>query len=282
MTNLNRERSASYEDSQVNLTQSPNEIISEIYSTGCVKDNEGKPTNVLMKSAIPYDEGMALFSWICTKKQKRTLEIGMAYGLSTLFMCQAHLNNGKDGRHIAIDPKQSTLYRSIGLLNIQRANLENRLEFFEAPSYEILPQLLNREERFDLIFIDGMHVFDYTLVDFFYSDLLLNVGGYIVLDDIWMPSVRKVIMYILRNRRYRLEPKMLWNPAPVWQRAWNNVAKKRWDHRFRLNSQQLIQNPLDLLTFFYLTYFSLKGGLKYWGIEKIADDDRQWDFHIAF
>lgn len=279
---MKQECSLSPEVNQANLAQSPNAIISDFYSTGYVKDHESKLINDLVQSAIPHDQGMALYNWIRMTGPKRTLEIGMAYGLSTLFICQAHFDNSKDGHHVAIDPKQSTTFRSIGLLNIQRANLDNQLDFFEAPSYKILPQLLNKEERFDLIYIDGMHTFDYTLVDFFYSDLLLNVGGYIIFDDIWMPSIRKVVMYVLRNRRYRLEPKLIWTPAPIWQRAWIFVTQRGRKRRLTMNVQHFIQNPLDLLTYFYLAYFGLKGGLKFLGIQKIADDNRQWDFHIAF
>jgi predicted O-methyltransferase YrrM len=173
MTQINPSYSAPVFGPPVDLAQSPNELITEIYSTGYVRDIDGKQTNSLLKSAIPFDQGMALYNWIRHTEARHTLEVGMAYGLSTLFICQAHLDNGKHGHHVAIDPKQSTDFRSIGLLNIQRAKLMDILEFFEAPSYSILPQLLQREERFDLVFIDGMHTFDYTLVDFFYSDLLL-------------------------------------------------------------------------------------------------------------
>jgi predicted O-methyltransferase YrrM len=264
------------------LSQAPNELIKEIYSKGYVRDKEGKQTSNLLKSSIPFDQGMALYQWIRQTEASRTLEIGMAYGLSTLFMCQAHLDNRKQGHHLAIDPKQSKNYRSIGLLNIQRANLDEQLEFFEAPSYCILPQLLQRNERFDLIFIDGMHTFDYTLVDFFYSDLLLKVGGYIIFDDIWMPSVRKILMYVLRNRSYRLEPKLLWNPQPGWRSAWNFFTQSGRKQRLSLNAQQFIQNPVDFSTFFSLAYFGLRSGLKYYGVQKITEDDRQWHHHIAF
>src|ERR1044071_5252017 len=258
-------------------TQSPNRIIAEIYSTGAVRDKEGKLTKSLVQSTIPHIQGAALYEWIRRTGLTRTLEIGMGYGLSTLFMCQAHVDNGEEGRHIAIDPGQNTTFESIGLLNIQRAKLGDRLEFFQAPSYEVLPTLLKRGERFDLIFIDGMHTFDYTLVDFFFADLLLNTGGHIVFDDIWMPSVRKVVMYVLRNRRYRLEPQFLKNQSPAWRRAWSFATHKGRKPLLKTNARQVIENPLDFLTFIYLGYFGLSGGLRFRGLQKTAEDDRQWD-----
>ena len=49
-----------------------------------------------------------------------------------------------------------------------------QFSLIEEKSYECLPRLVNEKQIVDLIFIDGMHTFDYTLVDFFYGDL---IGG---------------------------------------------------------------------------------------------------------
>lgn len=267
----------------MDLTQSPNPLISEIYSTGVVKDKHGEPVKEMMRSGIPYDQGMALYDWIRKTEPKQSIEVGMAYGLSTLFICQAHLDNGKGGRHLVIDPKQHSLYRGIGLLNLDRANLAAQLEFYEAPSYEILPKFLDKGDRTDFIFIDGMHTFDFTLVDFFYSDLILKTGGHIVFDDIWMPSVRKVLAYILRNRSYRLEPDLIWKPGPFYQRALRFATRGRSRKIIlQLNARQFAQNPLDLLTFFDAARFFFRGSLKYCGVQKLGDDERKWDSHRGF
>ena len=45
-----------------------------------------------------------------------------------------------------------------------------------------MPKFLNMKP-FDFIFIDGWHTFDYTLVDMFYADRLLRIGGYLLIDD---------------------------------------------------------------------------------------------------
>ena len=59
-----------------------------------------------------------------------------------------------------------------------------------------------RGGAFGLVFIDGMHLYDFTLVDFFYADLLVPPGGFVVFDDAQMPSVQRVIAYVLSNRAY--------------------------------------------------------------------------------
>lgn len=142
----------------------------------------------------------------------------MAHGKSTLSICQAHRANGA-GCHIAIDPLQETKFNSIGLANIERANLKDILRFYQAPSDEVLPQLCTQGERIDFAFIDGNHRFQYTLVDFFYIDKMLNAGGHIAFDDLWLPAVRKVVSFVLKNTPYKLV-RPLSNPnTPVGKRV---------------------------------------------------------------
>jgi hypothetical protein len=47
-----------------------------------------------------------------------------------------------------------------------------------------------------------MHTFDYALVDFFYIDKMLNIGGVVIFDDLSYPSIRKLCRYVLRNLPY--------------------------------------------------------------------------------
>jgi predicted O-methyltransferase YrrM len=237
-----------------------NSVLEKIYETSHVEDAQSNLINPF-PTATSQETGTILSELIQKHDCQKTLEIGCAYGLSTLFMCQTHENRGA-GNHTAIDPGQSSLWKSIGLLNIKRAKLEDRFQFFEAPSYETLPKLLADRECFDLAFIDGSHFFDYTLVDFFYIDKLLSVGKYVVFDDIWMPSIRKVVYYLLRNRKYELVK----IDKPV---SFKNYAL-RVGYRF-------VQN------IFEIDY----GGIRWIPhniclLKKIDEDRRDWKFHRLF
>lgn len=179
-----------------------NELLKAIYATGQVQDEDGNAIDCFPTS-VPYETGALLYDIIRERRLSRTIEIGLAYGMSALFICQALRDNGA-GRHTAIDPAQDTSWKSIGRLNIERAGLGDLFRFFAAPSHAILPRLLLDGESFDLAFIDGLHLFDYTLVEFFYLDKMLEAGGYIAFDDIGLPAVRKVVSFILRNRSYEM------------------------------------------------------------------------------
>jgi predicted O-methyltransferase YrrM len=211
------------------LRRSPmNEVIERIYRTGQVEDAQGNVYRLV--SSVTYEVGIVLYQLVRALKPSRTVEVGMAYGLSTLFICQGLRDNGS-GHHTAIDPLQEARFKTIGLLNMERASLKSLLRFYQAPSDEVLPQLRVQNERFDFAFIDGNHRFDYTLVDFFYLDKLLDIGGHIALDDLWIPSVRKVASFILKNMPYELVRPPSTRKTPAW----------KWGLRV---GRRILQNPL--------------------------------------
>jgi hypothetical protein len=105
-------------------------------------------------------------------------------------------------KHYVIDPNQSSEWRGIGLENLRRAGYGALVELREKMSHVALPELLSEGVELDFAFIDGWHVFDQVIVDFFFIDKLLKVGAELAFDDANWPSVRKVLRYVVTNRRY--------------------------------------------------------------------------------
>ena len=175
-----------------------NAVLRRMYEERAAAEAKG----IVSPTPEPRDLSL-LFNLVETKKLTSTLEIGMAHGASTVAICEAHRQNG-DGRHTAIDPYQSRDYSGQGVRNIAESGLTDFLELHEGFSNDVLPKLLKDGRKYDFVFIDGNHVFDFVFVDFFFSDLLLNDGGYILFHDANLPAVRKVISYVLRNRAYQI------------------------------------------------------------------------------
>jgi predicted O-methyltransferase YrrM len=238
-----------------------NEIIAQIFSTGYVEDAQGRsyPNST---SSVTFEAGTLLYDVVRTLKPDKTLETGMAYGISTLFICQAHRDNGA-GSHTAIDPFQEQTFKSIGLANIGRAHLTDVLRFYQAASDEVLPQLCAQQERFDFAFIDGNHRFDYALVDFFYIDKLLNLGGHVAFDDLWIPAVRKVASFVLRNTPYKLVHPSSKHKTPAWRHALRT-------------GRRIVQNPLG--RDWALKLVPQNVAL----LQKVASEPRSWKNHRAF
>jgi predicted O-methyltransferase YrrM len=178
-----------------------NPVLSELLSSSTVRLASGEQVEI--HSHIPPEEGEAIQRLIKEIRPSVSIEVGLAFGISALYICDALSECGAN-KHIIIDPNQndSNQWKGIGLDNIIRAGHGGLIEFHENPSYIALPKLLGDGRRAQFAFIDGWHTFDYTLVDFFYIDLILDVGGVVVFDDANFPGVRKVIRYVLTNRDY--------------------------------------------------------------------------------
>lgn len=136
------------------------------------------------------------------RKPVRTLEIGLAFGASTLVFCSEHRYLGAEPskQHAAIDPIQPfRLYDEAGVYAVERAGLADFLDYHPEYSEFVLPRLLHEGHRYDFIYVDGSHLFENVLIDAFYCARLLNDGGLIAFDDCSDPHVAKVIAFLRSN-----------------------------------------------------------------------------------
>ena len=249
-----------------------NTLIDEIYQTKIVYGQNGEQV-AAFPTSIPQDEGIALYNIVRSIKARRTLEIGMAYGLSTLYMCQAHQDAGADGgSHVSIDPYQTKWWKSIGLRNLERCGLSDYLEFHESMAHESLPRMLERGDSYDLIFIDGGHLFDHTMLEFFYADLLIPIGGYVMFDDLWMPSQQAVVSFILNNRDY------IWISefSPPVPNTMTKLTQTTWKIGAGLLAGHLpVRGPLD-------THYGRGSDVRWCVLKKVGADQREWNHFCSF
>jgi len=154
------------------------------------------------KTSIPTPEGEFLWSQIREHNYTKTIEIGCALGMSSLYICDA-LSRFEEVSHTIIDPYQTTQWKSIGVNNLRKLGF-HFFTLIEEPSEIALPRLVKEKLTFDFAFIDGWHTFDHTLVDFFYLNRLIRVGGMIVFDDTRYPSVSRVLRYVAKYPNYAI------------------------------------------------------------------------------
>lgn len=202
-------------------------LIDAIYQTGKVEAADGSLLDAF-PAALPRFHAGEIERLVRELALTRTLETGMAYGLSTLAISGVHEARGV-GWHIAIDPYQSSDWGGIGVLNLRRAGLGDRVHVIEARSDEALPRLRDEGVRIDFALIDGLHLFDATLVDFFHADRMLDMGGVVVFHDTWMPAVAQAAAFVRANRAY--EPVEAGDSAMVALRK-TGEDDRAWDfHR---------------------------------------------------
>jgi predicted O-methyltransferase YrrM len=170
-----------------------------------VAEADGSTHDVHMVSISP-GEGEALRRWVRRENAARTIEVGLAYGLSALYVCQALLRSGRpDVRHLALDPFQATRFAECGLQVLREAGVASLVEHVAEISQTALPALLGEGRRFDLAFVDGNHRFDAVFLDLFYLGRLLPRGGVVFIDDFDLPGIRRAVSFYLSNLDWRIE-----------------------------------------------------------------------------
>ena len=203
---------------------------------------------------------------------RRTLEIGCAYGISSLAICHA-VSGRSDVKHTIIDPFQYSQWRGIGVENLRRAGLHD-WELIERKSEHALPSLDEKnDKKYEFILIDGWHTFDHTLIDSFYATRLLAKGGILVVDDVNFPAVRMLVNHLLTYPCYRLIGSVS-RPSPMSGRQKllrsfaSLIPKSKREHFLSPYVCQLIESDENQ---------SLMVALL-----KVDADQRNWDWHENF
>ena len=179
-----------------------NAVLKRILESGYVTSATGE--RLTLHSHTLQDEGEFLQQVIQQIKPRTSLEVGCAYGVSSLYICEALAAVGAD-RHIIIDPYQHEHWHGLGIEHLKAAGYGSLIELHELPSHQALPRLEAAATKLDFVFIDGAHWFDYVMVDFFCVDRMLNVGGVIVFDDAdWAGVGRPASISCRRHTQYFL------------------------------------------------------------------------------
>lgn len=170
-----------------------------------VADSDGT-THSIFPVAISAEEGEELHSWVVQERATRTIEIGLGYALSALYICEGLVTNGSaDARHSVIDPFQSRRFADAGLQVLHEAGLLPLIDHYAELSHFVLPRLLSAGHQFDLAFVDGNHRFDGVFLDLYYLGMLVRKGGIIILDDYDLPGIQRAVAFFVANLNWTIE-----------------------------------------------------------------------------
>jgi hypothetical protein len=251
--------------------QGSNPVLEEIIRSGEVVLPSGE--RVPVSSNIDPACGALLQKAIVEARPKIAIEVGLAYGISTLYMLEALAAAGAQ-KLIGMDPAQfDNFWRGGGLHNVKRSGYGGLYEFHESSSQQVLPMLAARGERVGLGFIDGWHTFDHALVDFFYIDQILEVGGVVVFDDVGYPSIRRLCEFVVSNRSYEIFGTVRFGLPPTpRQRA------KRWVRGLLLPAYRTDQTPGRAMR----AMLEQLSDVYFLALRKTSDDQRRWDHFVHF
>jgi predicted O-methyltransferase YrrM len=176
-------------------------ILRSCYDVGFIQLRDGSKKDLL--SSIKLDEALEISQTVIRLKPRTTVETGVALGMSTLAICLAQEVNGQ-GCHFGVDPCQSSEHKMAAIQILEAAGVQHRFKLLEGPAHLELPRLIDTGQSVEFAFIDGMHTFDYKLLDFFFADKLLSAGGVLGFHDCLWDSTKKVLRFALSHRKYRL------------------------------------------------------------------------------
>lgn len=175
-------------------------VLARMFETGETTGADGAP--MAIHSHIPAAYAEALFRAVRDARPSACVEIGMALGTSALAILAGLEAAGGTGKLISIDPKQTEKWRSAGRAAIERAGYGEHHELLVEPDYTALPALLRMGLRVDFGYIDGWHTFDHAMLDFWYIDKMMPVGGIVGFNDCGMAGVDKAIGFVQSHRRF--------------------------------------------------------------------------------
>jgi predicted O-methyltransferase YrrM len=172
-----------------------------LLARGKIRGDNG--LNDIFPIGLTAERGRVVREICLASNARRTLEIGLGWGISTLFILDALLTRtGEAAKHVAIDPFQATVFHNAARIMLRELGLEARVEIYDETSLLVLTQLLRDGRRFDFAFIDGDHRFDACFTDFCIVHHLLPSGGVVMFDDTWLDAVHLTANYAITNLGY--------------------------------------------------------------------------------
>jgi predicted O-methyltransferase YrrM len=174
------------------------------------------------------------FLFLLARERKAALEIGFATGSTAIYMLRGLSEKG--GQLISVDYKQDE-YDYLGIKLVRAAGYQDFHQVIEGNTNVVLPELMKKGSRFDLIFLDGWKTFDHLMLDVYYANQMLTIEGVLVFDDTRMSSVRKIISFLTTHyfyeeidyRRYGEDLRLrLWHVATTHslRRSFRGFTKK--------------------------------------------------------
>ena len=181
-------------------------VIDRLVRDGAVVTDSDGTTHPIFPVAVSPEEGDVLRKWVTRENATQTVEIGLGYGISALYICEGLVANGRaEARHVVIDPFQTSRFADCGLQALEAAGLTRLIEHHVEKSHIVLPRFLSEGRRFDLGFVDGNHRFDSVFLDLYYLGLLVKRGGIIILDDYNLPGIKRAVAFFVTNLNWTIE-----------------------------------------------------------------------------
>ncbi len=247
--------------------------LQDIFSTGTVEINENGE-RIPLHSNTSKDQGLFLQKIFTEIKPQNSLEVGFAYGISTLFILEMHQKvSDATGKHLVIEPID---WGPAALHNIEKEGLSKYLILKRDYSDRVLSELYHSDYKIQFAYIDTTKLFDKIMIDFYFIDKMLSVGGVVIFDDCgggW-PGVQRAVRFVNTMPHYQFHAGFEKLESSFKKKAAFSILKK---------AVKLLPFKIKAFsTFNFKTDEEL--GLDYncVAFKKTGPDQRSWDFDAPF
>jgi predicted O-methyltransferase YrrM len=247
--------------------------LQKIFDTNKIVINDAGET-IPLHSNTSLKQGLFLQEMFDIAKPNQSIEVGFAYGISSLFILEKHKQlKSKTNAHIVIEP--DSYWGNAAEYNIEKEGLSEYIQIKRDFSDKVLAGLFLDNTRIQFAYIDTTKQFDVIMQDFYLIDKIMDVGGIVVLDDCggYWPGVQRVARFV--------------NTLPNYEKV---AAHDKIKMSFKKAlAQNLISFVMSLIPFKKRVYDGIdfstnkKLGLDYNCIafKKIGDDKRSWNWDSA-
>ena len=180
------------------------------YDYGFTLNNKFIPldSNINVYEALFISQCLDLYiqKYHTPKTKFNLLEIGLAFGTSSIIMLNQLLKLKGSVEYTIIDPNQTEQWNKKGLKHIhsyiktktnsKTSTKKFKVDLIEEYSQHAMPKL---RKKYDFIFIDGSHDEKIVIQDLENSNRLLKKNGLVLLDDVRHEGVKHAVQTFFKK-----------------------------------------------------------------------------------
>lgn len=152
--------------------------------------------------SITKEQGIFLRNKVSFIRPHTLIEIGMRYGVSSLWI---QSTSARPKTHIIIDPFHHFPHPPKSLVIDDLLKKQKGVTIVDTlSSQEYLASCLRAKMSADVVFVDASQWFDSVMTDMYFISRILRRNGRVMVRNIWSPSVRKALIFYIRNLPYRI------------------------------------------------------------------------------
>jgi Methyltransferase domain len=176
------------------------------------------------RPALHGDKGLGaswpVLAWLESHLNPNMTTLETGSGLSTIVFA------AKGGRHTAISPVIAE-HEAITAWCAGNGIKTGSLQLLCGSSHEVLVSD-RASEPLDVALIDGAHAFPMPILDWFFIAPHLKVGGHLLLDDAYQPSINMLVKYLRASDAWEMEG-VVGHQTPCFRKLSDDWLEPAWD-----------------------------------------------------